>query len=40
MGLLPAGPERLIFALPGDKVIDVGEEDSEEEDVDGSDFAA
>lgn len=39
MGLLPAGPERLILALPGDKVIDVGEEDIEEE-VDGSDFAA
>lgn len=40
MGLLLAGPETLIFALPGDKVPDVGEEESEAEDVDGSDFAA
>lgn len=39
-GLLLAGPETLIFALPGDNVIDVGEEDNEEADVDGSDFAA
>lgn len=39
--LLLAGPETLIFALPGDNVIDVeGEEDNEEADVDGSDFAA
>lgn len=40
MGLLLAGPETLIFALPGDNVIDVGEEGNEEADVDGSDFAA
>lgn len=41
MGLLLAGPETLIFALPGDNVIDVeGEEHNEEADVDGSDFAA
>lgn len=39
-GLLLAGPETLIFALPGDNVIDVEEEDNEEADVDGSDFAA
>lgn len=39
--LLLAGPERLIFALPGDNVIDVdGDEDIREDDVDGSDFAA
>lgn len=39
-GLLLAGPETLIFALPGDNVIDVEEEDNGEADVDGSDFAA
>lgn len=40
-GLLLAGPETLIFALPGDNVIDVeGEEDNEEADVDGRDLAA
>lgn len=41
MGLLLAGPETLIFALPGDSVIDgEGEEFNEDPDVDGSDFAA
>lgn len=38
--LLLAGPETLIFARPGDKVEDVeGQEDTEEEDIDGRDFA-
>lgn len=39
--LLLPGPETLIFARPGDNVEDVeGEEDNEEEDIDGRDFAA
>lgn len=41
MDLLLPGPETLIFARPGDNVEDVeGEEDNEEEDIDGRDFAA
>lgn len=39
--LLLPGPETLIFARPGDNVEDVeGDEDNEEEDIDGRDFAA
>lgn len=39
--LLLPGPETLIFARPGDNAEDVeGEEDNEEEDIDGRDFAA
>lgn len=39
--LLLPGPETLIFARPGDNVEDVeGEEDNDEGDVDGIDFAA
>lgn len=39
--LLLAGPETLIFARPGDNDEDVeGEEDNEEADIDGRDFAA
>lgn len=39
--LLLAGPETLIFARPGDNDEDAeGEEDNEEADIDGRDFAA
>lgn len=39
--LLLLGPETLIFARPGDNIVDVeGEEEYEEEDTDEMDFAA